>query len=71
MKMYMKKWKASYTVEASFMVPLLIATMVIAIKLGISCFTEVQEQTEQERICQLWEVKNFYRYQILKEIADD
>lgn len=67
----MKKWKASYTVEASFMVPLLIAAMVIAMKIGISCFKEVQGQTEQERVCQLWEVKKFYRYQVLKEIADD
>lgn len=67
----MKRWKASYTVEASFMVPLMIGAMIIAIQIGLSCFREVQEQNEHEKICMMWEVEDFYRYQVLKEIVDD
>ena len=30
--------KASYTVEASFMIPILIGAMVIAMRMGIGCY---------------------------------
>ena len=64
-------WKASYTVEASFMVPILIGTMVIAMRMGIRCYEEIRQQNEHEAICTMWEVKEFYKYQMLKEIVDD
>lgn len=64
-------WQASYTVEASFMVPILIGAMVIAMQMGIRCYEEVKSQNEQETVCAMWEVKEFYNYQILKEIVDD
>lgn len=63
--------KASYTVEASFMVPILIGAMVIAMRMGIGCYEEIRLQKEQEKVCAMWEVKEFYRYQTLKEIGDD
>lgn len=66
-----KKWKASYTVEASFIVPLVIGTMAIAMKLGISCYEEVRQGKEQQHIAKLWEVEEFYRYQALKEVSND
>lgn len=67
----MKKWKASYTVEASYIVPLAIFVMALAMRIGIFCYEEVRDEKEQEHIAELWEVKEFYRYQILKEVADD
>ena len=67
----MRKWKASYTVEASFMVPLVIGTMALAMKIGIACYEEVRAEIEQQRTAQLWEVKDFYHYQSLKEVIHD
>lgn len=66
-----KEWKASYTVEASLMIPLLIGAMVIAMRMSIGCYESVRQQKEQEKVCAMWEVKEFYRYQALKEIVDD
>ena len=67
----MRKWKASYTVEASFMVPLVIGTMALAMKIGIACYEEVRAEIEPEQTAQLWEVKEFYHYQSLKEVIHD
>ena len=67
----MRKWKASYTVEASFLMPLVIGTMALAMRIGIACYEEVRDGKEAERTAQLWEVKEFYRYQPLKEVVHD
>lgn len=67
----MRKWKASYTVEASFIVPLVIGTMALAMKMGISCYQEVREGKEQQQSAKLWEVEDFYHYQALKEVTHD
>lgn len=67
----MKKWKASYTVEAAFIVPLLIGAMALAMRLGISLYTEVKNDKEGEAVSSMWEVDEFYKYQILKEIGDE
>ena len=53
------------------MVPILIGDMVIAMRMGIGCYEEIRLQKEQEKVCAMWEVKEFYRYQTLKEIGDD
>ena len=70
-KWILRECKAGYTVEASFMVPLLIGAMVIAMRMGIGCYEEVQQQNEHEAVCEMWEVKEFYHYQALKESVDD
>ena len=67
----MKKWKASYTVEAAFIVPLLIGAMALAMRLGISLYMEVKNDKEGEAVASMWEVDEFYKYQILKEIGDE
>ena len=67
----MRKWKASYTVEASFLMPLVIGTMALAMRIGIACYEEVRDGKEAERTAQLWEVKEFDRYQSLKEVVHD
>ena len=67
----MKKWKASYTVEAAFIVPLLIGVMALAMRLGIALYIEVRDEKEQEKIADMWEVEEFYRYCVINEVADD
>lgn len=67
----LERQQASYTVEASFMVPILIGAMVIAMQMGIRCYEEIKSQNEHESVCAMWEVKDFYHYQILEEIVDD
>lgn len=65
----MKKWKGSYTVEASLIVPLLLGVFAYAMKTGIAMYEEVQKQeVSSEELC---EVKEFYRYQVMGEILDD
>lgn len=53
------------------MVPILIGAMVIAMQMGIRCYEEIKSQNEHESVCAMWEVKEFYHYQILEEIVDD
>lgn len=67
----MRKWKGSYTVEASIIVPLAIGVLALAMKMGISCYQEIRREKEQERIVELWEVQDFYRNQMRKEIIHD
>jgi hypothetical protein len=69
----MRRWKAkaSYTVEAAVLVPLLIGVMVLAMRIGILLCGEVKETNEAKAMEEMWEVEDFYRYQVIKEVADD
>lgn len=67
----MKKWKGSYTVEASFIVPLLIGVMALAMRLGIALYAEVKNEKEGEAVADMWEVEEFYKYQMIKEAVDE
>lgn len=66
-----KRWKASYTVEAAFIVPVLIGAMALAMRLGMALFIEVRDDKEGEAVATMWEVDEFYKYQILEEVADE
>jgi hypothetical protein len=65
------RWKASYTVEAAVIVPILIAVMALAMRIGILLCQEVKEINEAESLEQMWEVEEFYRYQAIGEVAND
>ncbi|MDD6481005.1 MAG: hypothetical protein PUF65_01830 [Lachnospiraceae bacterium] len=67
----MKKWKASYTVEAAVIVPLFLAAMALAMRISIALYIEVRDQKEQEEIADMWEVENFYKFQIVDEVKND
>jgi hypothetical protein len=69
----MRRWKAkaSYTVEAAVLVPLLIAVMALAMRIGILLCGEIKEEKETDALEEMWEVEDFYRYQVIKEVADD
>ena len=63
-----KEWKASYTVEAAFVVPILLSAMLVAMLIGLDLYEDVKGEQEQEKIMQMWQVKEFYKYQILNEV---
>jgi hypothetical protein len=65
------RWKASYTVEAAVIVPILIGVMALAMRIGILLCQEVKEINEAESLEQMWEVEEFYRYQAIGEVAND
>lgn len=67
----MKRWKASYTVEAAFIVPLCIGAMALAMQLGISLYMEVKNEKEGEAVATMWEVEEFYKYQTIKEMTNE
>ena len=66
-----KKWKGSYTVEAAFIVPLLIGVMAFAMRLGIALYVEIKNEKEGEAVADMWEVEEFYKYQMIKEVTDE
>ena len=63
-----KEWKASYTVEAAFVVPILLSAMLVAMLIGLDLYEDVKGEQEQEKIVQMWQVKEFYKYQIVNEV---
>jgi hypothetical protein len=65
------RWKASYTVEAAVIVPVTIAVMALAMRIGILLCQEVKADKEAESLSQMWEVEEFYRYQAIGEVAND
>ncbi len=67
----MRRWKGSYTVEAALIVPLVIGAMALAMRISIMLYEEVCTQKEQETVVAMWEVKEFYRCQAWKEVAND
>ena len=63
-----KEWKASYTVEAAFVVPILLSAMLVAMLIGLDLYEDVKGEQEQEKIMQMCQVKEFYKYQIVDEV---
>ena len=63
-----KEWKASYTVEAAFVVPILLSAMLVAMLIGLDLYEDVKGEQEQETLMQMWQVKEFYKYQIVDEV---
>ena len=68
MSLIRKEWKASYTVEAAFVVPILLSAMLVAMLIGLDLYEDVKGEQEQEKIMQMWQVKEFYKYQIVNEV---
>ena len=66
-----KKWKASYTVEAAFIVPILFGAMLLAMLIGLDLYQDIKGEQEQAKIMQMWQVKDFYKYQIVDEVIDN
>ena len=66
-----KKWKASYTVEAAFIVPILLGAMLLAMLIGLDLYQDIKGEQEQKKIMQMWQVKDFYKYQIVDEVINN
>ncbi len=71
MALIRKEWKASYTVEVAFIVPILLSAMLVAMLIGLDLYQEIREEQEQEKIVQMWQVKEFYKYQIVDEVINN
>ena len=70
MALIRKEWKASYTVEVAFIVPILLSAMLVAMLIGLDLYQEIRGEQEQEKIVQMWQVKEFYKYQIVDEVIN-
>lgn len=56
------KWKkGSYTIEASFIVPILFFSMAIGMLLAIDLYQEIMSIKDEDVLQQLWAVESFYR----------
>lgn len=55
--------KASYTVEASIIVPILLVCAAITMKMGIVLYQEIQSAHEDEVEANNWLVDDFYNFQ--------
>ena len=63
--------KGSYTVEAALVVPLLLFTMALGMKIGLTLYEEMKDEQEIQWAETQWEVEDFYRNQWLKEALED
>lgn len=70
-KIFKKRWRGSYTVEASVIVPIVLWAMALAMQTGIAMYQEIESQKEQENLEDMWEVNDFYTYQTVKEVLND
>lgn len=64
-----KTFRAGFTVEASLILPIFLGVLAISMKMGIDLHEEIER--EKEQVVQLWEVKDFYLYQLVGEVFDD
>lgn len=62
--------KATYTIEASVIVPLFLFMMVTSITIGIELYHEAESKSEQERTAKIWVVDEFYALQAIGEVVD-
>ena len=65
----MRRWRASYTVEASIIVSVMLGVFALAMQNGIAMYEEIKNQ--QGIGLELCEVKEFSMYQTLGEIVKD
>lgn len=65
----LRKWKASFTVEASLIVPIMLGVFALTMQMGIVLHEEIEE--ENEVAVELCGVKEFYLYQVMGVILDD
>ena len=42
--------------------------MLVAMLIGLDLYEDVKGEQEQEKIMQMWQVKEFYKYQIVNEV---
>lgn len=65
----MRRWRASYTVEASIIVSVMLGVYALAMQTEIAMYEEIKGQ--QGIGVELCEVKEFYIYQTMGEIVKD
>lgn len=63
--------KASFTVEASYILPIYLCAVLFALRTGIAFFEEARTRSEIQELKRLNVVEEFYNYQILEEIIEE
>ena len=58
------------TLDSDF-VPILLGAMLLAMLIGLDLYQDIKGEQEQEKIMQMWQVKDFYKYQIVDEVIDN
>lgn len=62
-----KKIKGSYTIEAAILVPLLLGVFLVTCNLSIFMYQEINNEHEEMKIENMWEVNDFYLTQFNKD----
>ena len=70
MKKKLTLLRASYTVEASILIPLFLMMMAVAMETGISLYQETVQEAEQEGLADVWAVEDFYRFSAVKGLSE-
>lgn len=65
----MKKYKGSFTIEAVFVLPLILTCICVVITMGIGLYQEVQKQAELQAGKETLDmVKGMYQREYVKEL---
>ena len=67
----MKKYKASYTVEAAVYIPLVLFMLFQSVEIGIDYLQKSKEREVYEDLQEIDIVKEFYGYQIIDEVREE
>ncbi len=59
------------TLEASILIPIFFAILALSCSTAISLYKEIESDYEQELVRDMWEVKNFYRYEGVGQAIHD
>ncbi|SER89096.1 hypothetical protein [Lachnobacterium bovis] len=62
-----KKLRASYTIEAAVMVPIILAVFLVTCNLSISLYKEISNEHEDKKIEKMWAVSDFYLVEFNKD----
>lgn len=61
--------RGSLTVEAALLLPFLLLMLSGTVGLGIDLYQETLEEAEEMNTEEYWAVEDFYKYQVIKEVA--
>lgn len=62
------RMKGNFTVEAAIIVPILLFSMALSIRMGMYLFEEIKNRPENQMLNELWAVHDFYQNQIVEGV---
>lgn len=65
-------WKASYTVEAAILMPIVLCVSAVIIQKGICMYQQTQKEFQsKDKVCQTEAVKTIYRLQTAEDVWEE